>query len=45
MTVKIDEKDKILGKRKYETTFLQENKVANESSPKIKRKKVRLNFI
>ena len=40
MTVKIDEKDKVLGKRKYETSFLQENKLAKESSPKPKRKKV-----
>lgn len=40
MTVKIDENDKNLCKRKYENTFVQESKTSKEASPKLKRKKV-----
>ena len=40
MTVKSDEKDKNMCKRKYESILQQENKVTKESSPKLKRKKV-----
>merc|ERR1711983_610677 len=40
MTVKIDENDKNLCKRKYENTFVQESKTSKEPSPKLKRKKL-----
>ena len=41
MTVKTDEKDKNMCKRKYESILQQENKVTKEPSPKLKRKKVK----
>ena len=41
MTVKIDEKEKSACKRKYETSFSPESKSVKESSPKLKRRKVR----
>ena len=45
MTVKIDEKDKNICKRKYESSLDDENKILNkDSSPKLKRKKVKILF-
>ena len=41
MTVKTEEKDKNMCKRKYESILQQENKVTKEPSPKLKRKKVK----
>jgi len=40
MTVKTEEKDKNMCKRKYESILQQENKVTKEPSPKLKRKKM-----